>query len=92
MDNTQQLFFVIIYLKMFVLAVVVALPSYMLKVPNERLRGRLFVIKYTFYIYFNDLTNVSITNCHFVQALIQYRLLQDLLKLDRLVECTNSYF
>jgi hypothetical protein len=32
-DNTQQLFFAIIYLKKFVLAVVVALPSYMLKVP-----------------------------------------------------------
>jgi hypothetical protein len=29
-DNTQQLFFAIIYLKKFVLAVVVALPSYML--------------------------------------------------------------
>jgi hypothetical protein len=34
-DNTQQLFFAIIYLKKFVLAVVVALPSYMLKVPNN---------------------------------------------------------
>ena len=33
MDNTQQLFVSIIYLKKFVLAVVVALPSYMLKVP-----------------------------------------------------------
>jgi hypothetical protein len=33
-DNTQQIFFAIIYLKKFVLAVVVALPSYMLKVPN----------------------------------------------------------
>jgi hypothetical protein len=33
-DNTQQLFFAIIYLKKFVLAVVVALPSYMLKVPK----------------------------------------------------------
>jgi hypothetical protein len=32
-NNTQQLFLVIIYLKKFVLAVVVALPSYMLKVP-----------------------------------------------------------
>jgi hypothetical protein len=32
-DNTQQLFFATIYLKKFVLAVVVALPSYMLKVP-----------------------------------------------------------
>ena len=32
-DNTQQLFLAIIYLKKFVLAVVVALPSYMLKVP-----------------------------------------------------------
>ena len=32
---TQQLFFTIIYLKKFVLAVVVALPSYMLKVPNN---------------------------------------------------------
>ena len=32
MDNTQQLFFAIIYLKKFVLAFVVALPSYMLKV------------------------------------------------------------
>jgi hypothetical protein len=33
-DNRQQLFFAIIYLKKFVLAVVVALPSYMLKVPT----------------------------------------------------------
>ena len=33
-DNTQQLFLAIIYLKKFVLVVVVALPSYMLKVPN----------------------------------------------------------
>jgi hypothetical protein len=33
-DNTQQLFLAIIYLKKFVLAVVVALPSYTLKVPN----------------------------------------------------------
>ena len=38
MDNTQQLFFAIIYLKMFVLAVVVALPSYMLKVPIDTVR------------------------------------------------------
>ena len=38
-DNTQQLFLVIIYLKKFVLAVVVALPSYMLKIPNITLKG-----------------------------------------------------
>ena len=34
-DNTQQLFLAIIYLKKFVLAAVVAFPSYMLKVPNN---------------------------------------------------------
>jgi hypothetical protein len=40
-DNTQQLIFAIIYLKKFVLAVVVALPSHKLKVPNDIIQQQL---------------------------------------------------
>ena len=64
MDNTQQLFVSIIYLKKFILAVVVALPSYMLKVTLYD-ENTDFIIFYIFIDLYSGAEDLSIAASFF---------------------------